>query len=325
MRIFIQLSIICLIFASCSKSDPAPDNTPPPPPPPAPDTLTAGWTKTGAGVPATAYISDIFFTNNTTGYSTTDQGIYRSTDGGINWSIFNTVNTPNNISGLGNRYCFVGADNRIHRTNDGTDFFSNAYFTNDPTQPTLGFRDCFISSPTIVYACSGRYIYKSINGGANFDSIYVFPAGGGESFSIFFTSVTDGWLLRSTGLFKTTNGGTNWTVVPNFGGGFGLIDFLNPTTGLVSNSNAVYKTTDGGATWTPIFSLGGQVFIDVDMITANDIYLSGADQIFKSVNGGTSYTRVLSSAANGIVEIHFTDVNTGWACGRNGAIYRYKQ
>lgn len=323
MKIIIRLSLICVIFASCSKSG-TPDPTPTPTPP-IPDTLTTGWTKAGAGIPATAGVSDVYFTTATTGYATTGQGIFKSTDGGINWSIFNTVNLPFNIGGLGNRYCFVGGDNRIHYTNDGTDFFSKSYFLADPATPALGFKDCFVASPTVVYACSGRYIYKSLDGAANFDSVYVFPTGT-YNYAIFFTSTTNGWLMRSDGLYKTTNSGANWTPVLGIGGasGSGSIDFLNASIGFVTDGKDVYKTTDGGANWVQIFSAATFGYIDVDVVTTSEVYLSANNKIYKSVNGGNSFTQVLSSGQNGIEEIHFIDSNNGWACGGNGAVYRYK-
>jgi photosystem II stability/assembly factor-like uncharacterized protein len=326
MKKIIYLGIICLMFASCSKKDTTPDPVPIPAPP-IPDTLTIGWTKSGTGFPATAAITDVYFTNSTTGYATSDKGIYKSTDGGLSWNVFNaTATTPFNIGGLGNRYCFVGSDNRIHYTNDGTDFFSNTYLLTGSAL-TLGFRDCFVASPTVLYACSGRYIYKSTNGGVNFDSVYVFPSNGWTSLAMYFTSATNGWLNRSDALYKTTDGGLNWTPTIGLSGasGTGSVDFLNASVGVISDGMNVLKTIDGGATWTTIFSAPVFGYVDVEILSANDIYFSAANKIYKSVNGGASFTQVLSSGENGIVEIHFIDVNTGWACGRNGALYRYKQ
>jgi len=324
MKIIIRLSLICVIFASCSKSGTTPDPTPTPTPP-IPDTLTTGWTKAGTGIPATASVSDVYFTTAATGYTTTDKGIYKSIDGGINWSIFNIVNTPFNIGALGNKYFFAGGDNRIHYTNDGTDFFSKSYFLADASTPALGFRDCFVASTSIIYACSGRYIYKSVDGGVNFDSAFVFPANT-YNYAIFFTKITNGWLMRSDGLYKTINSGTNWTTVLGICvvSGNGSIDFLNASTGFVADGMNVYKTTDGGANRVQVFSAPVYGYIDVDIISASEVYLAATNKIYKSVNGGTSFTQVLSSGQNGIVEIHFTDSNTGWACGGNGAVYRYK-
>lgn len=271
-------------------------------------------------------IYDIFFTTTTLGYVTTDQGIFKSTDGGITWGSFNFINTAYNIGGSGNRYCFVGTDNRIHNTNNGTDFFSNTYTLASAASTPLVFADCFFATPTLVYACSRRHIYKSSNGGASFDSVFTFPSNT-FSYALSFTGSTDGWVMCSTGLFKTTNGGLNWSLSSAFDGsaGTGSVEFLNTNIGVASDGKKVYKTIDGGVNWVEIFSLPTAEYIDVDLVTANEIYISTRKKIYKSLNGGSSFTQVLSSIQNGIFEIHFIDSNTGWASGSNGAVYRFKQ
>jgi photosystem II stability/assembly factor-like uncharacterized protein len=317
MKTIIRLLLIGFFFTSCSKSDPTPDPTPTPIP--IPDTLTTGWSKTGAGIPSNAKIYDVYFTGNTIGFATTDQGIFKSTDGGVNWALFNSVNTAVNIGGLGNRYCFAGS-NMIHYTTNGTDFFTKTI-----SVPSIGFRDCFVASPSVLYACSGRYIYKSTDGGINFDSVYVFPSDGVISSAIFFTSITEGWLMRSDGLYKTTNGGVNWSQVYTANSSIGSIDFLNSNTALVSSDLLFLKTTNGGLNWNSIFTAAVYAGFDVDIISPSEMYIAANNKIYKSVDGGASFTQVLSSAQNAIIEIHFIDSNNGWACGYNGAIYRYKQ
>lgn len=324
MKNVIRFIFACLIFSSCKKDSPDSDNLPPSPLP-IPDTLTTGWTKAGNGIPS-SNIYDIFFTTPMLGCVTTNQGIFKSTDGGITWASLNFINTPYNIGGSGNRYCFVGTDNRIHYTTNGTDFFSNTYTLANPNIQSLVFSDCFFANPTLVYACSGRYIYKSFNGGASFDSVYSFPVGT-LSFALSFTSSTDGWAMRSTGLFKTTDGGLNWSLSSVFDGSAttGSVEFLNTNIGVASDGKKVFKTVDSGINWIEIFSLPTAEYIDVDIITASEIYISTRKKIYKSLNGGSSFTQVLSSSQNGIFEIHFIDSNTGWACGSNGVVYRFKQ
>jgi photosystem II stability/assembly factor-like uncharacterized protein len=321
MRNLILVLLSILFLASCKKSDSG-NNPDPNPIPIIPDTLSTGWTK--ATNSPTSSTSDIFFTNSTTGFITTQTGIYKSVDGGVNWTFFNANNNTYNIGGFGAKYCFVGNDNKISYTTNSTDFFSPIYNLANPNTSPLSFRDCHYPSQNIVYATSGRYIYKSNNGGANFDSIYVF-AEGNTSNAIFFVNDLTGWLLRTNGLYKTTDGGINWILNSSgTGTGGGTIDFISPNIGIYSANNIVYKTIDGGASWTPIFNNFSNYFIDVDMISANEIYTCGGTKIYKSTDGGTSWNQVLSSGQNGVVEIHFIDSNTGWACGGNGAVYRYK-
>jgi photosystem II stability/assembly factor-like uncharacterized protein len=321
-NLILASSLICFL-ASCSKSDSG-TNPNPNPNPIIPDTLSTGWVKATNAAP-TLSTTD-FFTNANTGFVTSQSGIYKSADGGVNWTFFNANNNAFNIGGFGTKYCFVGSDNKLNYTTNTTDFFSPVYILANPGAPpvTLSFRDCFFSSQNIVYACSDRYIYKSANGGVSFDSIYVFPSGN-VSNSIFFVNDLTGWLIRSNGLYKTIDGGLNWTLnLPINPALTGAIDFISPTVGVFSDNTSAYKTIDGGANWTPIYTGFTNTFIDVDIISGNEIYISGGSKIYKTANGGTSWSQVLSSGQNGIIEIHFIDANTGWACGGNGAIYRYK-
>jgi photosystem II stability/assembly factor-like uncharacterized protein len=129
------------------------------------------------------------------------------------------------------------------------------------------------------------------------------------------------------GVWKTTNGGTNWAPltdnltdsngnpVPLFMGAI-AIDPLNPNiiyagTGEANNSGDSYygrgilKSTDGGSTWTLINDGGSferrtiakivvdpsndnNVYVAVDGFAANG--LSGNTGIYKSINGGTTWT-----------------------------------
>lgn len=312
-----------IIFSACSKKDNNP--TPPPNSPTViPDTLSVGWTKVTTGI--TSGITDVFFTNSSSGFLTSFGGIYKSIDGGINWALYQSNNNAYNIGGLGNKFCFVGQDNTINYSTNGTNYYTQSYYIANPiNSQTLGFRDCFISSANIFYACSGRYIYKSINGGNTFDSVYVFPEGSINN-SIFFTNDTNGWLCRTIGLYKTIDGGINWTLNLNYNTSNlpGAVDFISANIGIVSAGGNVLKTMDGGVNWTTIYSSNFTGVIDVDMISATEMYISANSKIYKSIDGGVNFTQVLSSGQNGITEIHFIDANTGWACGANGAIYRYK-
>jgi hypothetical protein len=80
---------------------------------------------------------------------------------------------------------------------------------------------------------------------------------------------------NSGGVYKTTNGGSNWSLVggesPFFSNNLNGVHFTDALTGyIVGNSGGVYKTTNGGAYWSlvggesPFFSnnLNGVHFIN---------------------------------------------------------------
>lgn len=119
------------------------------------------------------------------------------------------------------------------------------------------------------------------------------------------------------GIWKTTNGGTNWTVMTdglsNLAGGDITIDPNNPNvlyfgSGELNYSldshygDGIFKSTDAGTTWfkiAPASMSSSYSKIVIDPSNSNTIYAAGKEGIFKSTNGGTNW----------IISITLTNVN----------------
>lgn len=126
------------------------------------------------------------------------------------------------------------------------------------------------------------------------------------------------------GVWKTTNGGTTWTVLTDNLSNLNVyalaIDPTNSSTYFWgSTSGAIFKSTDAGATWSLLADTGsGNVNkILIDPTNTNKMYCSvEGGGIYKSTNAGVTWTLINASATNGYdVEFKPGDTNTIYASG----------
>lgn len=181
-------------------------------------------------------ITSIYFVDNFLGFATTPLHIYKSSNGGMNWNLlFNS-----------------------------TDFIENIYMLNAST----GF------------ICERSHkIKKTINGGMNWNDLII------ES-SLMFSKIK--FLNDQTGfvasrfasgttpaVFKTTNGGYNWT---GYSGPIKAQDiyFINANTGFTAGyEGEIFKTTDGGINWVSKSYPTSSVLNSITFINSNTGYIVG--------------------------------------------------
>lgn len=203
-------------------------------------------------------------------YVATQNGVFRSTNGGRTWSAINNglddpivvalvidPVTPSNLyvgtAGFNNRgvYKSVDGGDSWNRRVNGMDFTDIVSLAIDPT------------APNTLYAGfngnSGNRIYKTIDG-------------------------ADGW---------TAIGNAPFLIASQL-----VIDPLNHTTLYVADQTSfggVFKSTNSGVTWAGanVAQTGPFVrSVSVSPHTAGVVYADGDQGLFKSVNGGTSWTPV---------------------------------
>lgn len=210
-------------------------------------------------------------------YASTSDGIYRSTDGGTNWT-----KTPS--TGLS------GAT------------FASAIAV-DPT------------NSAVVYVGSFNGFFKTTNGGNNWTQVNTIPLNFSSVFSIVFDPVTPSTMYvgAGNGVFKSTNSGSTWITQNNFGiAGTPNVHALaiNPTTPATiyagTFGNGVFKSTNGGGVWTAMNNgMGGNspTFINaiaIDPANPQTIYTGHGSQggINKSTNGATSWAPLTNGVPN---------------------------
>ncbi|HEY3251682.1 MAG TPA: YCF48-related protein [Ignavibacteria bacterium] len=177
------------------------------------------------------------------------------------------------------------------------------------------------------YVCgSTNRVFKTTNGGTNWDSVSTAIGTSTTLYCPDFIDANTGWVSGSSGrIFKTTNGGSNWTLLTT-GSTSTLyrIDMVDANTGwFVGSSGAVRKTTDGGTTWnaqTPNYT---STLYWIKMIDANSGYLCGlGGTVRKTTNGGTSWDTVATPFTASQYSLSFTNLNTGFVAGAAGYTIR---
>ncbi len=115
------------------------------------------------------------------------------------------------------------------------------------------------------------------------------------------------------GIMQTNDGGKLWNIRQTAtSGGWYAVDFPTPQVGYVLGTTNLGKTTNGGQTWTfsttPTLTATCLEFIDAQTGFAGGF--GGASNICKTTNGGTSFT---CGTNIGATDIHFIDSQRGIA------------
>ncbi len=246
-------------------------------------------------------------------YAGTDTGIFKSTDGGDNWSAVNNglpstsfivyglaINPQNSntlYAALYGAGVFKSTDGGANWTDisDGTTAFSKYYLDMvlDPNNPDTVY----------VGIYQGNGVWKTTNGGASWTN----PSPSGDVYGMEFDPVNSYVYAGTNTVAKSIDGGTTWTGFPNLnpGGGIGpiAIDPNDPNTlyagGGGGSNDGAYKSTDGTVSWTKLSSYPGGSFgpghpMVTDPIRPNTVYAASRDagHVYQSTNGGTSWSEL---------------------------------
>ncbi|MBX9853798.1 MAG: T9SS type A sorting domain-containing protein, partial [Cytophagaceae bacterium] len=182
-------------------------------------------------------------------------------------------------------------------------------------------------------------LWKSTNSGVNWTKVNTFPVNtspigsGGISFVLFDKSSTTlgnatpiiyvGVLQTGINLYKSTDGGNNWTAVagqPNntlmphhaiiASNGMMYITYSDGPGPNGITAGAVWKMNTGTGVWTninPIAGQGGYAGLTVDPTNPNIVMVSTIDrwwpndEIYRSINGGSSWKGLLNTATGASV------------------------
>ena len=282
--------------------------------------------------PSPENINAIHMASQDTVWIGADGGLlFHTTDGGQNWNhiaphilgniqwiVFPEPNTGY-LSSLGGNQSF------IYKSTDGGLTWNEIF--DGYKQSLYGFvKELYFWHVDSGYAFFGTSrLLVTHNGGATW-AVRNTATGGTP---MFFTNRDTGFLSASSQvIFKTVNGGFNWTsiTIPSLSSSERIADFhfFNPLEGYaVSSSNRVLQTSNGGTTWTQLHLLSnfGRTIYFTDKDSGFILPNNSNNIIYKSTNAGVTWSTVTTPSNLRKNMIRFID-NVGYIVGDGGFILK---
>ncbi|MEL7250177.1 MAG: T9SS type A sorting domain-containing protein [Bacteroidota bacterium] len=255
-------------------------------------------------------------TNCQTVYLGADFAVYKSVDGGENWTLSDIpLDSPREFEFVNDSVIIISHSNAsLFRSTD-----SGENWTEVAIQETYRGQVHFPSEDVgYLFQQSGAPLLKTTDQGATWDSIYQFEA----------NAYYGDWLDENIGflydqnrnIFKTTNGGTSWDLVTDTGVPSNLrrLVALSETrlVGYVFTDN-IFISEDGGVTWDNNTSIGegdfGLRFVGIHN-NGNEFWLaSRGTEILYSDDGLETATSQFPGVRPSLEQMAFPSNEVGYA------------
>lgn len=234
---------------------------------------------------ATGNFCEIEMLNSNTGFASGgDYNLgagycYRTLNGGVNWTATTPLPTPGipryGLSFVNEKtgwvfggYEFGNTDQIVKTTNGGVTWVGQV--TNPQTDTAIYQGD--MADASTGY-CIGPAVYKTTNGGSNWNKLDNVPTYLRWSNVKAFTDKIV-YLGGNQRIYKTTDGGENWseTFIPTSPTVINNMDWTDLNNGMVVGTQGyTAKTTNGGITWTER-NTGSSTLLGVSMASKDTIF-----------------------------------------------------
>lgn len=204
---------------------------------------------------------------------------------------------------------------------------------------TILYDVCAISDTVVCAVGTSGVFSKSTDRGITWTTT-VASLAANTYYGVSFPSSAVGYIAGTNNngyglILKTSNGGTTWDQIYSITNCpiFYDLYFATDTRGwAVGQSDRIYKTNDGGASWTtgepaptPVTKLLA-VHAKPNGNAAPDDYnvwtVGTGGKIYFSDTGGAGIAEQTSGVATSLIDVYFTDKDTGWIVGDNGVILK---
>lgn len=270
------------------------------------------------------YGGDFHFPTQQIGYFfNNSKKVYKTSDAGGSWDEVNFG--PYALTGSSaniNDICFLNADtgyvarkNSLLRTEDGGNSWQDSllYMGID------GILDVHFVSDTMGYILGESGTLVRINLHQDWDTLQVPLSPFFNARYVWFEDANQGWVSAvksgDTELYRTSDGGQNWTVLPNIPTLFKWQAFDSQTIYAVTTFNNLIKTNDGGLNWTsdtePYYSseLFGLHFLNKQegVVVGGSTHANEGRMIARTNNAGQDWKMLSNLDKEDIIDISFVN------------------
>jgi photosystem II stability/assembly factor-like uncharacterized protein len=261
------------------------------------------------------YLSSFAVTGNGHLFVTSNDGIYRSINNGLNWNlIFATpTGTTNYCLAAKDSVIFLGTSGWMYRSiNNGVNW---TQLINGESSRAILLLDNYVFSNTKRSTDNGETWISITNGLPPFSFAAKSLANSGNILYM--------GLSSQSGVYTSSNYGDNWSKLENIIQGYAYsIHTINQTI-LVGAADGVYFSTNGGSNWQLINGIFGNIgLFGFANYTSQNIFICGwTDSVYRSTNYGNNW----KSKMEGIIDNTFNGMfyyNNYVYCGTSDIIYR---
>ena len=295
------------------------------------------WTgqERGANQNKNYELRSVFFYDEKIGWASGDSSlILRTTDGGLNWqsqSVGNNIQTVYSIYFIDSLKGWAVKQNEVLQSTNSGVSWNKIYTVNVNYLSSIFFLDSLYG-----WTVGGSgVIFNTIDGGKNWNrsTIVDSPYFDINLSSVYFSDLNNGFVIGEDWdaifeahamIFKTTDGGKNWTS-PNYDQSLSELNslsFVNGKFGWIVGGNSILYTNNGGNDWInqeskiPPYSLGR--LLSLDIVNEKIVWVVGfGGNTLITTDGGENWNQKFMD--RNMEDVCFIDEYHGWIVG-NGTI-----
>jgi photosystem II stability/assembly factor-like uncharacterized protein len=176
------------------------------------------------------------------------------------------------------------------------------------------------------YSLLGAILHTS-NGGEYWEIQMTWKEGGEYGWhdlhSVEFINATHGWVGGQYAIFRTVDGGLNWTrQLSPWGYTVFDIQFMDENIGWACGTDGVWRTNDGGETWDLVYISGGSAYYNMDFVNLLDGWvISNFGIILHSGDGGNSWIQQYDTGGPILTDVDFVNTTHGWVTCNDGRVF----